>query len=271
MQQEKRFESTAGPRSGGNRAPLNVVDVKQEPVDIAAVSVITITSEKERKKLLEKLNRKAINSNGSSQTTTAFKCLICDKIFLERSSVRNHVLKVHFMCEKTLQLEKHVVSSHAHQGGHCDRPLKPDNVNINTELKRNKNNSQQFKRIGKKAFKCSVCKKVTATKGNMVSHIRSIHEKTKFSCPICSKLFRHDQYLITHVDTVHNKIKRFSCDLCFYTTFWKHAITSHLMHTHINPTINSKPYYFKCEFRSCLKFFKTKYSLERHQRSHSGN
>lgn len=129
-----------------------------------------------------------------------------------------------------------------------ESPLEATNEESDTRKSIKKANSSTEGSVQKKSFKCSICERFCANK--------------------CD--------LLKHINMVHAKMKHYSCDFCEKLYYFKSAVINHIAQIHVMPHVNPKPFYdknrpFKCTSNGCPKFFKTKASLERHQKlSHSG-
>ena len=57
----------------------------------------------------------------------------------------------------------------------------------------------------KRLFKCKVCEKSFSQKGNMSTHMSSVHdEKTAFECKVCEKMFSQKSNMTKHMSLVMN-------------------------------------------------------------------
>lgn len=56
--------------------------------------------------------------------------------------------------------------------------------------------------------------------------------KPKYKCKICQKNFSSKNVLKIHIESIHQRIKKFDCDLCYYSTYWKQQIKKHFLQKH---------------------------------------
>lgn len=142
----------------------------------------------------------------------------------------------------------------------------------------------------KKKFLCPSCFKEFSTKGNMKSHLQTIHLKNlpykctvpgcskkyynksklelhlrshinvrPYVCPICSKAFKEKNVLKIHVQ-YHSGLRPFKCQLCPKTYKTKGHLKDHIM------TFHEKRKNFFCNI--CYLTFCRKSALKVHIRSH---
>lgn len=103
-------------------------------------------------------------------------------------------------------------------------------------------------------------------------HVKVKKSPPKKQCGFCGKLLRSN-YLNDHIKSIHLGIKRFTCDFCLKSKFYKSDLKKHLM-THLRRHIRVKSERdrsFKCEFEGCNKSFCLRSSLRIHIIVHSGN
>ncbi|XP_050420165.1 zinc finger protein 468-like isoform X2 [Adelges cooleyi] len=118
-----------------------------------------------------------------------FKCGICLKTFLLKSSLRRH-WRVHTgekpfkcrACEKTFRQQSHL-KRHAR---------------IHT---------------GEKPYKCVVCEKTFNQQIHLKYHARIHTGEKPFKCDVCEKTFGREHHLKAH-ERIHTSVKPFKCDVC---------------------------------------------------------
>ncbi|XP_018396629.1 PREDICTED: zinc finger protein 235-like [Cyphomyrmex costatus] len=128
-----------------------------------------------------------------------------------------------------------------------------------------------------KPYKCDICGHMTRTKGNLISHMVSMHKKDErfksnkdlytgwvsYTCRTCNKEFKNKYNLRIH-ERIHNDEKPYKCDICGHMTSTKGNLSSHILAIH-NKHTGGKSY--KCG--TCNKEFKNKYNLRIHERIHN--
>ena len=106
-------------------------------------------------------------------------------------------------------------------------------------------------------FYCDICgKKVTSATG-LATHKRDMHNPVPTTCPVCGLVFPSQYKFKYHYAGVHNPKQ---CEHCDYTAPNNNQLKQH-MAKHFDPK-------FKCSY--CEKMYKSKDSLEAHERDHTG-
>ena len=83
---------------------------------------------------------------------------------------------------------------------------------------------------------CLTCSKVFSTKGNLKTHVKTVHEKQKnYTCDRCDKSFTQNHSLQTHVKTVHEKQRNYNCDYCDKSFTQNITLQTHVERIHKNP------------------------------------
>ena len=129
----------------------------------------------------------------------------------------------------------------------------------------------------KKLFNCDVCGKEFQSLYIKI-HKRTIHSGEKlYSCGECKKSFGTPAILRNHV-MVHSEERPFPCNQCEKSFKYKHYVQEHKIRCHVvkDPNYVTKSfddyvdsnYKFPCE--ECEKLFTTKWSLNVHERMHTG-
>ena len=71
-----------------------------------------------------------------------------------------------------------------------------------------------------------------ALKTNTTSNPKTEEENQPYKCPECDFKTAHNQHLNNHIKSIHRGEKRFSCNICEYTSFYKHLVAQHQKHQH---------------------------------------
>ena len=148
------------------------------------------------------------------------KCTLCDKDFLKRATVFEHIKAVHWM---------------------------KDDSALSTVHERNKSHVHERK----KSHYCMICHSKFRLKSRLNRHIKEDHEKQQFrqNCPMCSHTFSHISRLNAHMVSVHEgktskenqkdnqkevheKQSRLNCSLCSRTFSHIGRLNTHMVSFH---------------------------------------
>ena len=149
----------------------------------------------------------------------------------------------------------------------------------------------------KKKYVCETCKKHFPSPSALQTHIDCVHLKIKkFKCPECEKPFGTQNNLNTHIKIVHEGRKDHICKDCGEAFGQKSGLDRHIKNVHEgqkdnldshiatnNENLNKplqcetdtpvaivheKDKIFKCHYKDCDKFYKSKYGLTNHINSY---
>jgi len=107
-----------------------------------------------------------------------------------------------------------------------------------------------------KAFQCSLCVKSFTRKGNLVVHVKAIHQKIRHACHLCDKSFSQKSHLMQHQRTVHTNVNCRACLTCGKTFTDKGTLNKHIK------TVHQKLKTYKCN--ECQKEFGEAGNLKTH-------
>ena len=145
-------------------------------------------------------------------------CLPCKRQFINKKSLRNHVVLVHEKKNVNWKLkEDHEVSASKNQitknldrlsCGFCDKQF---------AQKRNLVRHIQTVHEEKNTHLCSICDKTFETADAVRQHLEEIHEiQNPFKCPKCEKTFKCESGLKQHVEKIIGSNKSCHCSECDY-------------------------------------------------------
>lgn len=184
------------------------------------------------------------------------------------------------MCEYTAvtrnELKEHGIKEHQtdkmFQCSFCDftsahpTSIKEHSTRLHGQefVKRKRRSKKTIKRTFDKDFditddgkyQCPFCPHASLERGNLLLHIRTIHElKKKFRCPLCDFSCVQKGALLAHVKSVHQKIKDHKCSQCDYKTAYFYNLRAHIKKHHGEQK-------YKCD--QCPKTFGYKPNLVSH-------
>lgn len=135
-------------------------------------------------------------------------------------------------------------------------------------------NEKHFKPQLIKKYFCDKCSYSSAKPNRLERHCQKLHQssapkserktrsnnsesKTKKQCPTCGIFVKN---LSEHQKMVHVQVKRFCCDFCNYSCYFKTKITRHIQR-HIPKHLREQ---FPCEMKDCNFFATRKDALKSH-------
>ena len=78
---------------------------------------------------------------------------------------------------------------------------------------------------------CELCGKYFKSKGNLRTHIESVHESSKHPCDMCVYKAPNKYSLIQHKNALHKKIK-YPCNQCGLQTTTQGSLKTHIQSVH---------------------------------------
>jgi uncharacterized Zn-finger protein len=85
--------------------------------------------------------------------------------------------------------------------------------------------------IGPSEFGCPFCERITKTKQNMQTHIRSHTGEKPYGCQYCDSAFTSKSHLNRHT-LLHKGEKPFNCNFCDFKSNQKESLKSHHIRRH---------------------------------------
>uniref|UniRef100_A0A7G3AVU9 Putative transcription factor grauzone isoform x1 n=1 Tax=Lutzomyia longipalpis TaxID=7200 RepID=A0A7G3AVU9_LUTLO len=221
-------------------------------------------------------NRIAIITHLNGHTNPdAYKCLTCNKAFLNETRLNLHNLNKHipveqhkYKCPKCPKTFMILSSMNIHQAKHmtedqkkfkCPHCLKA--FAFNAMMRQHIRNIHQ----GGERFVCEICAKEIKGKHTYEIHVNNhkIKGVGDLSCPICEKKFKRKRLLKDHIDRHNPSGEVFKCDVCGRYAPNRFALKRHIENTHLDVR--------KYECTSCEGAFKTKIALREHTATHHGS
>ena len=167
-------------------------------------------------------------------------CKICDKSFVQASSLIRHVSCIH---------DREIV----YKCDHCTYET-CDKYAFNRHIK--------SMHEGYKRFKCGFCVKSFFDSERLKRHVTCVHEKLKnYKCNYCTKAFGQKGVLKSHISAIHDQVK-FDCEKCSFRTSYRESLDRHMKLRHIKKSMHEGYNKFKCDF--CSKSFLDNVRLKRH-------
>lgn len=154
-------------------------------------------------------NRKPRTEN---RTTIKHRCHLCDKTFLRRSNLVDH-LRLHAQIKM-------------YECDYCDKSF-VQSGNLKAHLRTH---------TAEKPFDCTICGKAFTQSSSLKTHVLTHTHVKPFSCDVCDKGFTSSSDLTKHKRT-HSGLKPYQCIICSNRMFTQKVhLRNHLARIH--PTTN---------------------------------
>lgn len=206
---------------------------------------------------------------------TYFKCVHCNKSYLYNSSLRRHILTIHFKiypfscphCGKAFgfrhDLQRHVKTHVNHKKSRALHK-KVEKLVSNNGVEESLvalNNPCDLKRVKTKTrnFSCKICGQTCVGPKALVIHMRKHIVERPYKCQKCGDSFKRSQHLARHV-RVHSKEWSFKCTFCKDNFRSQYNLRRHILSKH------TKRRAYACT--SCGKTFIYPYLLRLHMKGH---
>ncbi|XP_011503675.1 PREDICTED: zinc finger protein 2 homolog isoform X2 [Ceratosolen solmsi marchali] len=214
---------------------------------------------------LSALKTSSVNSFCLSKNYRNYKCLICQKVFSQRSIYQTH-LRTHGqnidpyrcnICEKSFAVPARLTRHYRTHTG--EKPYQCEYCNKSFSVKENLSVHRRI-HTKERPYKCDVCDSAFEHSGKLHRHMRIHTGERPHKCSLCSKTFIQSGQLVIHMRT-HTGEKPYICKSC-----GKGFTCSKQLKVHTRTHTGEKPY--KCDI--CGKSFGYNHVLKLHQVAHYG-
>ncbi|KAL7298681.1 hypothetical protein TKK_0008443 [Trichogramma kaykai] len=246
----------------------NLIHVTQErdeshentPNDISSINRFSFTRKLNLRKHISEVHDNINHMCGTCQKSFAKKCLLkihidtahnnisyacdgCGKKFSTKRSLKTHIDAVYndepylcVICVETFvnrrSLKVHLDTTHSGDVRACDicgemytrNDLHVHDLRVHVG---------RVRQVRSTTHSCDTCRKSFSQKGNLISHIKSVHNRFGHECHICGKKFLTKRYIKTHINLVHLPLRiSYSCDMCEYKCSNKSSLQKHIDSMH---------------------------------------
>lgn len=192
-----------------------------------------------------------IHRRQHSKAERLYVCDMCDKVFVTKSQLYNHLakhgLKRHVcdVCGKAFGhkfiLARHRIKHDEPSKFICEICAKPLSSAFNLKLHLQNHDTKTGNKV-----QCSFCAKWFNNAETLRSHFNARHkDQREHRCEQCDKLYPTGSALLEHVRMVHRKQPNHCCHLCDKRFFKQSVLKEHVKRSHSGP--NPKAL-FQCEF-----------------------
>ena len=168
----------------------------------------------------------------------AYKCQKCDHTTSRRTSLAQHVKRLHEEDEdpdfspedvtykSPAKLGKRSLPSDLHNEGEISDTCDFDSVT---------NHKVNVHGVNEKSFECEECGFASAWKTSLQEHTQSVHEKKNgYNCEKCEYTSMWPRNVTKHYNNVHEKVKNHRCthEQCSYATAYRADLVKHMHKLH---------------------------------------
>lgn len=175
----------------------------------------------------------------------SFICDYCGKVYSTKNGLKKHMHRTHLKHE----LDHLNSGSNQHICSKCNRKMYNETYRRNHERRCS-------------THLCSYCGKHFKNSTNLKIHIMSHTKERPFACTLCDKAFLIKRSLLDHMNK-HKGVKPYKCpyENCDKSFTLRTGVRQHMHSIHLAKR-------FACSY--CQHQFSTKYHLDCHVRTHSG-
>ena len=215
-----------------------------------------------------------------------FTCDICQATFKDRSTINQHMKKVHpeiqkeYSCETCPKVFKYHYSLEEHvRNQHNAEVISKGTSHANVSTQR----SKKLMTSASKAHKCTDCPMEFTSQLRLKKHVKKVHSRTGsgtmtsarslkirtgirsktvnssgkiFKCDSCLKEFTNRNSFRQHVKATHQGLKH-KCELCEATYTYKTHLQDHMNEKHLGKVL-------PCDL--CQATFKARWAIRKHMK-----
>ncbi|XP_064628034.1 zinc finger protein 263-like isoform X2 [Lineus longissimus] len=138
-----------------------------------------------------------------------FKCNFCDKSFNQKGNLKSNLKGISTRISPIMLERTHFIET-------------PQTVTFERRFRSNES---------QKPFKCSLCEKAFAQRGNLTVHMRIHTGEKPYNCHVCSSAFKHSNVLKIHMRQ-HTGERPYACKICgdgfmSYSAWQYHRVKQH--------------------------------------------
>lgn len=189
--------------------------------------------------------------------TINYNCHFCSYKSTNRSTLNSHVSRKHSTSRKIARMRNNTKNSAATQ-----LELSCDICDFKCPNKRRLKEHLERKHADDYKYECNECGKKFKVKGDMRLHVRFKHKEGPIVCDVCGKTCSNSNSLYVHQKWAHFKPK-FECEICHRRMVSQENLDQHILLQH------ERRESFVCE--ECGKSFNENHRLKQHMMTHTGD
>lgn len=186
------------------------------------------------------------------------QCDICEKYFVEKSSLRRHISTIH----ADFKPGSRPAPSNAKQQFNCTKCGKV--------FKSHTKFSMHQELHGNPNFECDTCGKVYAGRSHLKIHQRIHTGEKPYVCNICNMKFAFKHVLKSHQARIHQKVHKFKCNLCSLSFIKKSDLSSHASCHMLNMKKNKRHYVSRKNSKKYSSLMKKSYGVKNNKKFNFG-
>ncbi|XP_059615291.1 zinc finger protein OZF-like [Phlebotomus argentipes] len=226
---------------------------------------------KKRKRPENKVGKIHKESRQKLSLPGPYTCAICDKQFIAKQNIRQHVVVVHkktrnFLCNfcgrKCVNRQSLIVHEQTHNENRPRVPCEFCKETFSTKHTLNKHLKLVHAELKQEErfWICQQCSTITEGRYEYYEHLKTHTDLDRFRCRYCRREFSSIDILAQH-ESIHVDERPFTCKICSKTFKQNAHLTRHM-------NIHTRARKFPCNF--CDKVFSQASNRKVHIRLHTG-